>query len=178
MRAYEDMTPEVFRTVGPAPALDAPFVRIANRKQLEDVAREFRNCLAEHGGRIAEGKMAAYVSVRRTARRDRAQPRRCGLAAGRGEGAGQRRSRRALSARTLVSSKGYFLQHLNRNDGWQTESPVDWDLSKNLKLQDAKVIVHIQGRPVTIRAWQYELVGVNGFKVPVIYLRLPIVNRI
>ncbi len=61
MRAYEDMTPEVFRTVGPAPALDAPFVRIANRKQLEDVAREFRNCLAEHGGRIAEGKMAAYV---------------------------------------------------------------------------------------------------------------------
>ena len=61
MRAYEDMTPEVFRTVGPAPVLDAPFVRIANRKQLEDVAREFRNCLAEHGGRIAEGKMAAYV---------------------------------------------------------------------------------------------------------------------
>jgi hypothetical protein len=32
-----------------------------NRKQLEDVAREFRNCLADHGGRLADGKMAAYV---------------------------------------------------------------------------------------------------------------------
>lgn len=61
MRAYEDLTPEVFRTADPAPKLDAPFVRIGNRKQLEDVAREFRNCLADHGGRIAEGKMAAYV---------------------------------------------------------------------------------------------------------------------
>ncbi len=61
MRAYEDLTPEVFRAVDPLPVLDAPFVRITNRKQLEEVAREFRNCLAEHGGRIAEGKMAAYV---------------------------------------------------------------------------------------------------------------------
>ena len=61
MRAYEDMTPEVFRAAGPQPVLDPPFVRIANRKQLEDVAREFRNCLADHGGRIAEGKMVAYV---------------------------------------------------------------------------------------------------------------------
>ncbi len=61
MRAHADMTPEVFRTATPAPVLDAPFVRVANRKQLEDVALEFRNCLAEHGGRIAEGKMAAYV---------------------------------------------------------------------------------------------------------------------
>lgn len=60
MRAHADMTPEVFRTAAPPPVLDAPFVRVANRK-LEDVAREFRNCLAEHGGRIAEGKMAAHV---------------------------------------------------------------------------------------------------------------------
>lgn len=60
-RAYEDLTPEVFRAADPAPKLDAPFVHISNRKQLEDVAREFRNCLADHGGRIAEGKMAACV---------------------------------------------------------------------------------------------------------------------
>jgi hypothetical protein len=61
MRAYEDMTPDVFRPAPPAPVLDPPFVRIANRKQLEEVAREFRNCLADHGGRLADGKMAAYV---------------------------------------------------------------------------------------------------------------------
>ncbi len=61
MRAYEDMTPDVFRPVPPVPVLDPPFLRIVNRKQLADVARDFRNCLADHGGRIAEGKMAAYV---------------------------------------------------------------------------------------------------------------------
>lgn len=61
MRAYEDLTPDVFRPLGPAPMLEAPFVRISNRKQLENVAREFRNCLSDHGGRIAEGKMAVYV---------------------------------------------------------------------------------------------------------------------
>lgn len=60
-RAYEDLTPEIFRQAGPAPVLEPPFVRIGNRKQLEEVARDFRNCLADHGGRIAEGKMAAYV---------------------------------------------------------------------------------------------------------------------
>lgn len=61
MRAFEDLTPEVFRQAGPAPVLEPPFVHISNRKQLEDVAREFRNCLADHGGRIAEGKMTVYV---------------------------------------------------------------------------------------------------------------------
>ncbi len=71
---------------------------------------------------------------------------------------------------TLVSSKGYFLQHLNKNDGWQTESPVEWDLHEKLTLLSPKVVVHIQGRPVTIRAWQYDVIGVNGFKVPVIFL--------
>ncbi len=60
-RASEDLTPDVFRPVTPPPALDAPFVRITGRKQLEATALEFRNCLAEQAGRIAEGRMAAYV---------------------------------------------------------------------------------------------------------------------
>jgi hypothetical protein len=60
-RAIEDLTPEVFRPVTPPPQLPAPLVRVTGRKQLEAVALEFRNCLAEHGARIAEGRMAAYV---------------------------------------------------------------------------------------------------------------------
>jgi hypothetical protein len=60
-RALEDLTPDVFRPGDPPPALDAPFVRVLSRKQLEAVALEFRNCLAEHGGRVAEGRMAVYV---------------------------------------------------------------------------------------------------------------------
>jgi hypothetical protein len=60
-RAVEDLTPDVFRPAGPPPVLAAPFVPITGRKQLESVALEFRNCLAEHGGRVAEGRMAVYV---------------------------------------------------------------------------------------------------------------------
>lgn len=60
-RAYEDLTPDVFRPSAPAPVLDPPFVRITSRKQLQDVARDFRNCLADHGGQLADGRMAVYV---------------------------------------------------------------------------------------------------------------------
>ena len=60
-RAVEDLTPDVFRPAGPPPVLAAPFVASTGRKQLEAVALEFRNCLAEHGARVAEGRMAVYV---------------------------------------------------------------------------------------------------------------------
>jgi hypothetical protein len=60
-RAQQDLTPDAFRPVGPAPVLAPPFVRIATRKQLEQVALEFRNCLVDHAVRIAEGRMAVYV---------------------------------------------------------------------------------------------------------------------
>jgi hypothetical protein len=60
-RAIEDLTPDAFRGPDPAPALPAPFLRVTSRKQLEGVALEFRNCLADHAARIAEGRMAVYV---------------------------------------------------------------------------------------------------------------------
>lgn len=60
-RAIEDLTPDIFRPAEPAPVLAAPFVRVAGRKQLEASALEFRNCLAEHAGRIADGRMAVYI---------------------------------------------------------------------------------------------------------------------
>jgi hypothetical protein len=60
-RAVEDLTPDVFRPAGSPPVLTAPFVAITGRKQLEAAALEFRNCLAEHGARVAEGRMAVYV---------------------------------------------------------------------------------------------------------------------
>ena len=60
-RAMEDLVPDAFRPADPAPRLGAPFTRIANRKQLEQVALEFRNCLADHAVRIAEGRMAVFV---------------------------------------------------------------------------------------------------------------------
>ena len=60
-RAQEDLTPDAFRTADAAPALAAPFVRVTSRKQLEAVALEFRNCLADHAIRLADGRMAVYV---------------------------------------------------------------------------------------------------------------------
>lgn len=60
-RAQEDLTPDAFRTADPAPALAVPFLRVTSRKQLEAVALEFRNCLADHAVRIADGRMAVYV---------------------------------------------------------------------------------------------------------------------
>ncbi|HEY7798225.1 MAG TPA: hypothetical protein VIA80_05635 [Hyphomonadaceae bacterium] len=60
-RAVEDLTPDAFRGPDPAPTLEAPFVRVTSRKQLEGVALEFRNCLADHAARIAESRMAVYV---------------------------------------------------------------------------------------------------------------------
>lgn len=60
-RAQQDLTPDAFRPPAPAPVLPAPFARITSRKILEQTALEFRNCLAEHALRIAEGRMAVYV---------------------------------------------------------------------------------------------------------------------
>jgi len=60
-RATEDLTPDAFRPADPAPALASPFARVTSRKQLESIALEFRNCLAEQAGRIAEGRMSVYV---------------------------------------------------------------------------------------------------------------------
>lgn len=60
-RAQEDLTPDAFRPADAAPVLPAPFARITTRKQLETLALDFRNCLADHAQRIAEGRMAVYI---------------------------------------------------------------------------------------------------------------------
>ena len=60
-RATADLMPDEFRPPSPAPRLGVPFMRIVRRAQLEKVGREFRNCLADQAGRIAEGRMAVYI---------------------------------------------------------------------------------------------------------------------
>jgi hypothetical protein len=59
-RAQQDLTPDSFRPAGPAPGLGQGFTRVASRKQLETLALNFRNCLADHASRIADGRMAVY----------------------------------------------------------------------------------------------------------------------
>ncbi|MBL7215477.1 MAG: alpha-glucan family phosphorylase [Phycisphaerae bacterium] len=74
-----------------------------------------------------------------------------------------------LVAVTLLHRKGYFFQKLG-NDGWQTEEPVAWVPQDYTAEQSQKVVVNLEGRPVKIRAWKYEVKGISGYTVPVYML--------
>lgn len=74
-----------------------------------------------------------------------------------------------LVAVSLLYKKGYFYQKL---DEWgnQQESPYQWNPRQLLKLRKKTVTVTIENRTVFIQAWQYDLVGISGYRVPVIFL--------
>ncbi len=74
-----------------------------------------------------------------------------------------------MIAVTLVHRRGYFYQRLDA-EGNQTEEPVDWALDDYLKPLEPRVTVTLEGRPVRIAAWQFDVVGVAGFNVPVVLL--------
>jgi len=74
-----------------------------------------------------------------------------------------------LVAITLLHRKGYFQQHLSA-DGVQTETDEPWNPEAMLQQLEPVEAITIQGRPVMVRAWQKDIVGVTGHIVPVIFL--------
>ena len=74
-----------------------------------------------------------------------------------------------MVAVTLLHRQGYFRQTLD-SSGWQTEAPSNWAVEKLVKELPARVTVNIEGRPVQVRAWQYDVRGVTGGVVPVYLL--------
>lgn len=70
---------------------------------------------------------------------------------------------------TLLHRKGYFTQKLDGN-GWQSETPVSWDVPKFCRELPPRVQVGIEGRTVHLRAWQHTVKGTSGHEVPVILL--------
>jgi starch phosphorylase len=70
---------------------------------------------------------------------------------------------------TLLHRKGYFEQHLD-SGGHQSEAPVAWRPEDVLEPVDARAVVHVEGRPVHLRAWKYPVRGVTGHEVPVYLL--------
>jgi starch phosphorylase len=70
---------------------------------------------------------------------------------------------------SLLYWKGYFEQKL---DEWgnQQEYPVTWDPRGPFCVLPTTVSVTIEGRTVVIQAWQYDLVGVTGYRVPLLLL--------
>ena len=74
-----------------------------------------------------------------------------------------------LLAVTLLHRKGYFQQHLN-SDGQQWETDEPWKPEEVLEPLEPVEAVTVQGRPVMVRAWRKDIVGVDGHVVPVIFL--------
>lgn len=70
---------------------------------------------------------------------------------------------------TLAYRKGYFRQHLDQY-GSQSEEAQSWSPESKLEEMEGRVTVQIEGRPVTVRAYKYVVVGVTGEKVPVYLL--------
>ena len=52
----------------------------------------------------------------------------------------------------------------------QSEEPVPWSPAERLAEVPARATVGIEGRAVQLRAWRYEVTGVGGHIVPVLFL--------
>jgi starch phosphorylase len=74
-----------------------------------------------------------------------------------------------LAAVTLAHRQGYFRQYLDA-DGNQTSEPQPWSPESILVGEDPVVTVTIEGRPVAIKAWRYDLEGVTGHIIPIYFL--------
>jgi starch phosphorylase len=70
---------------------------------------------------------------------------------------------------TLLYEKGYFYQKLD-GEGNQEEIPVQWNPKDFLKPLPNKVSVQIENRKVNICAWQYDVLGITGYSIPIIFL--------
>ena len=70
---------------------------------------------------------------------------------------------------TLIYRKGYFHQELDAKGG-QTEHAVSWRPDELLESLEPIATVTIEGRPVNLRCWRYDIVGVGGHIVPVYLL--------
>jgi len=74
-----------------------------------------------------------------------------------------------MVAVTLLPRKGYFRQKLDPQ-GRQLEEPENWRVEDFMQEQRQRVSVQIEGRDVLLRAWKYDVQGITGFKVPVLFL--------
>ena len=74
-----------------------------------------------------------------------------------------------MIAVTLLHRKGYFRQSFD-SSGWQRETPAEWPVGKFLRERPERVTVHLERRVVQLRAWEYDLTGITGGRVPVYFL--------
>lgn len=70
---------------------------------------------------------------------------------------------------TLMYHKGYLNQKFDEY-GIQHETEEKWSPADRMTLLPKTVEVQLEDRMVKIKAWKYEIIGVNGHIVPVFYL--------
>jgi glycogen phosphorylase len=81
-----------------------------------------------------------------------------------------------MVAVTLLSRKGYFTQDIDAS-GRQVEYPTDWDPSRYMGLLPHRATVLIEGREVTVQAWQYNVKSLIGGSIPVFFLDTDLVEN-
>jgi starch phosphorylase len=74
-----------------------------------------------------------------------------------------------LAGVTLLYREGYFAQRLDER-GRQHEEPQHWRPEDALEHLTTTFTLTISGRPVVVGVWRYEVVGVDGHRVPVYFL--------
>lgn len=74
-----------------------------------------------------------------------------------------------MVAVTPIHRGGYFRQALDRH-GNQRETPEQWRVEDFAVELSERVTVELEGRPVSVRAWQYEIEGVEASVVRVYLL--------
>ena len=74
-----------------------------------------------------------------------------------------------LVAVTLLYEKGYFNQKLDAQ-GNQQELPVQWNREDFLKPLPNKVSIKVENRDIFIGAWQYNVLGISSYSIPIIFL--------
>lgn len=70
---------------------------------------------------------------------------------------------------TLLYKNGYFKQKLD-DYGNQREEDVVWDPKSHMRRLTNRISIMIEGREVQISAWLYELEGITGDILPIIFL--------
>lgn len=70
---------------------------------------------------------------------------------------------------SLLYHQGYFEQLLDEW-GTQQETPVQWETERFLRPLTETIEVTIEQRVVRVRAWQYDIIGLSGYSVPLILL--------
>jgi starch phosphorylase len=74
-----------------------------------------------------------------------------------------------MVAISLAHRRGYFRQQLDAV-GQQTETDVPWSPETTLPSANEVIALTLQGRPILVRAWRFDVVGVTGHVIPVFLL--------